>query len=413
MHEPPELYYEPREWSHCNVLLVAHATDNNSKENHQSWRLPGGIVWQKERCQDCAIRHLMEDHGISVMSPENCLHHLFTFPFANESVIGHNRERSAGVWGDFYECIFRGELSSLKTSKHAKLKSFSLAELKELIVANNDSTTTFHTDAAHALKLYFQRQADLRAKRRLLKAYSTADLEHYGLRNSGSGSFLSITSRSNNSQGDLKQSNIQEQTSKEQSTTAVSKKIVVLLDENDSQRQAAVDFTLKTDDGMSPKLLPQADLVLLGVSRAGKTPLSLYIAQMSGLKVANIPLVQELPPPAILVKTHHDDTTTDDDVEPPPVDPKKVFCLTMDAKQLQALRMTRFRREMKQHLKEHSRRPCLYASADYVERDLENARTLARTHGFTELNVTNRAMEETASLIVSKLKERFPDLHII
>ena len=52
---------------------------------------------------------------------------------------------------------------------------------------------------------------------------------------------------------------------------------------------------------------------------------------------------------------------------------------------------------------------CSYADSSYVQRDLDNARSLARTHGYTEIDVTGRAMEETSQLILSKLKERFPE----
>ena len=54
-----------------------------------------------------------------------------------------------------------------------------------------------------------------------------------------------------------------------------------------------------------------------------------------------------------------------------------------------------------------------YSDATYVKQDLEHARALARSKGYTEIDVTGRAMEETASLIASKLQERFPELHII
>ena len=141
----------------------------------------------------------------------------------------------------------------------------------------NDAKDRFSQESLHALKLYFQRQGDLRAKRRLMKGYSSMDLENYGL-------------RSNNSLQKL-----------------------VLMDMEDTQRRQAIDYTMKTDDGMAPNLLYKADIVLIGVSRAGKTPLSIFMAQKLGLKVANISLVLELPPPSALEK----------------INPRKVFCLTI------------------------------------------------------------------------------------
>jgi regulator of PEP synthase PpsR (kinase-PPPase family) len=64
-------------------------------------------------------------------------------------------------------------------------------------------------------------------------------------------------------------------------------------------------------------------------------------------------------------------------------------------------------------MKNHVGQRCTYADLSYVKRDVENARALARSKGYTEIDVTGRAMEETSSLIVSKLQERFPELHII
>mmetsp|Transcript_8966 Transcript_8966/g.24853 ORF Transcript_8966/g.24853 Transcript_8966/m.24853 type:complete len:529 (-) Transcript_8966:40-1626(-) len=452
MHEPPELYYEPRDWAHSTVLLSESKDSSSSSQEPPTtiYSLTGGVVRQGESCRDCAMRHLATSHQIDVAQPENCLHHLFTFPLqysattsSTSQTVAMRKEGSEGLWGDFYECIFRGSIADQTTNN---LQSFSLAELKQLLIDRDHSndnnpditnqqydssssrldSSNFTEETVHALKLYFQRQGDLRAKRRLLKGYSKVDLAHYGLRdistalmNQGSSSFQS-SSGSTSHHGDIlanvMTTNNPPATSStpqpslihsnsNRSTNGQEGKVVVFLDANDSQRQQAVDFTLKTDDGQCPRLWPQADLILLGVSRTGKSPLSLYIAQTSGLQVTNVPLaLQELPPPALLL----------DDAR---INPKRVFCLTMDAPQLQALRLTRFRREMKQQIKAKSRgvggRPCSYASADYVKQDLDKARELAREHGFTELNMTNRAMEETAYLIVSKLKERFSDLHIL
>lgn len=61
-------------------------------------------------------------------------------------------------------------------------------------------------------------------------------------------------------------------------------------------------------------------------------------------------------------------------------------------------------------MKRHVGQRCSYADLEYVNRDVENARSLARSRGYTEIDVTGRAMEETSSLIVSKLQERFPEL---
>jgi regulator of PEP synthase PpsR (kinase-PPPase family) len=105
----------------------------------------------------------------------------------------------------------------------------------------------------------------------------------------------------------------------------------------------------------------------------------------------------------------------------------QVFCLTLQPDYLVDFRRNRFQREMSRNTKRSgygslglglgggssnsigSASSCSYADSSYVQRDLDNARSLARTHGYTEIDVTGRAMEETSSLILSKLQERFPD----
>ncbi len=73
------------------------------------------------------------------------------------------------------------------------------------------------------------------------------------------------------------------------------------LDEDYFQKIKAVEFAIQCDDGRSTESLPEADLVILGVSRTGKTPLSMYIAN-KGFKAANIPLIPEVDPPEIIRK---------------------------------------------------------------------------------------------------------------
>ena len=141
-----------------------------------------------------------------------------------------------------------------------------------------------------------------------------------------------------------------------------------------------------------------------------QTPLSILIAQTMGLKVANVPLVYELDPPRQLTQDGR-------------IDPRRVFCLTVDSKLLQRIRATRLQRSVFASRRQKQRPGPVsiagppgqrnkYASTAYVQQDLAKARRLCSTHGYTEVDVTGRAAEETASLIVSKLKERFPDLHI-
>ena len=67
------------------------------------------------------------------------------------------------------------------------------------------------------------------------------------------------------------------------------------------RRMEAIEFTVKNDDGRDPANLPKADLILVGISRTSKTPLSTFIAQ-KGFKVANVPLVLDIPPPLELLQ---------------------------------------------------------------------------------------------------------------
>jgi regulator of PEP synthase PpsR (kinase-PPPase family) len=160
------------------------------------------------------------------------------------------------------------------------------------------------------------------------------------------------------------------------------------------RRIEAVEYTLKCDDGMSPKNWKEADVVLLGVSRTGKTPLSVILAQTMGLKVANIPLVVDLAPNKQLFE--------------PEMDPRRIFCLTLNQDDLQRIRKNRLSRELKRAGRRQAA-SSTYADRDYLYRDLENARAIAVKHGYTIIDVTGRAVEETASLISSVLNERFPD----
>jgi regulator of PEP synthase PpsR (kinase-PPPase family) len=116
----------------------------------------------------------------------------------------------------------------------------------------------------------------------------------------------------------------------------------------------------------------------------GKTPLSVYLAQTMGLRVSNVPLVVDLDPPKQLAT----------------VNPKRVFCLLLDAADLHKIRKARLQGELEGRAKND------YADKQYLRRDLKHARDLAIQYGFTEIDVSNRAVEETASLIRSLLKER-------
>lgn len=117
------------------------------------------------------------------------------------------------------------------------------------------------------------------------------------------------------------------------------------------RRIEAIEFTIKQDDGALPQNLSKADIVLAGVSRTGKTPLSIYLAQ-KGYKVANVPIVMGVELPKTLFQ----------------IDPEKVFGLTINPVVLQTIRRARakslgFSREVRSN----------YSEMDYVRGELEFA----------------------------------------
>lgn len=164
------------------------------------------------------------------------------------------------------------------------------------------------------------------------------------------------------------------------------------------QRIDAVEFCLKADDGQAPWLLPEADIVLVGVSRSGKTPLSVVLSQTMSLKVANIPLVMEVPPPVQLLEQ---------------VDPKRIFCLTISPSELRKIRTNRLEkrgvRELEARLADKNVNipKSNYADRNYILKDLSSVRSLCQKHNWTEIDVTGRAVEETATSIVEIFNQRF------
>lgn len=145
----------------------------------------------------------------------------------------------------------------------------------------------------------------------------------------------------------------------------------------------SIEYTLSHDDGMSPERLLQAEIILTGVSRAGKTPLSVYLA-MFGWKVANVPLVPGIPPPDELFE----------------VDPLRVFGLHIGVTQLIAHRQKRLR-SWNNHQNES------YIDEQKVREEIRNAMFIFDKGGFTVLNVNNKPIESTANEILSMMSERF------
>src|SRR5690606_20998356 len=154
------------------------------------------------------------------------------------------------------------------------------------------------------------------------------------------------------------------------------------LSEEYFRRVEAIEFAVKSDDGKEPRNLRRADLVLTGVSRTSKTPLSTYLAGR-GLRVANVPLVLGVEPPKELYE----------------VAGHKVIALTIDVDLLMRIRQQRL---------EQLGMPAdaNYGIRDHVRTELEFAHAIFREHPeWHVLDVTNRAIEETATIILEYFKE--------
>lgn len=151
------------------------------------------------------------------------------------------------------------------------------------------------------------------------------------------------------------------------------------------RRIEAIEFTIKQDDGASPQNLAKADIVLTGVSRTGKTPLSIYLAQ-KGYKVANVPIVMGVEMPRTLFQ----------------VDPKKVFGLTINHGVLQDIRKTRAKT-----LGFSSESRTNYSEMDYIREELEFAgRLFAQNPVWPVIDVTAKAIEETAAVVLRLFHDR-------
>ena len=145
-----------------------------------------------------------------------------------------------------------------------------------------------------------------------------------------------------------------------------------------NDRIDAINFTLEHDDGQSGRNLETSDVVLVGVSRSGKTPTSLYLAMQHGIKAANVPLIPEdfergfLP---TMLKAHK----------------KKCFGLTIDPVRLSQIR--------------NERRPgSKYASLENCRHEVNQAEAMMRREGIAWLSSTHKSIEEIATTILRDLR---------
>ncbi len=142
-------------------------------------------------------------------------------------------------------------------------------------------------------------------------------------------------------------------------------------------RIAAIDYTLAHDDGISLRNLDQAQVILLGVSRCGKTPTSLYLAMQFGIRAANYPFIAD----------DMDNLRLPDALKP---FQHKLFGLTIDAERLAAIR-------------EERRGNSRYASLRQCRMELSEVEALFRKHQIKYLNTTNYSVEEISAKIIDIL----------
>ncbi len=143
-------------------------------------------------------------------------------------------------------------------------------------------------------------------------------------------------------------------------------------------RIEAINFSLAHDDGQSNRDLEGAEVILVGVSRSGKTPTSLYLAMQYGMKAANYPLIpedfdrQQLPPALVPYR-------------------KKIFGLTIQPERLSEIR--------------NERRPgSRYASLENCRMEVSEAEAMMRRAGIRWLSTTTKSIEEISTTILQEIK---------
>lgn len=147
------------------------------------------------------------------------------------------------------------------------------------------------------------------------------------------------------------------------------------LAEGETREIAAVEFAFRHDDGRKPEDLPSAEIVLIGISRSMKTPITLYLS-FHGWFTANVPLILEVDPPTELFS----------------VPREKVFCLTMAESRLLELRQAR---AWAINLPQGS-----YLSMEYIRREIMYSQKLCRDHGWQLIDTTGKSVEEAAREIL-------------
>jgi regulator of PEP synthase PpsR (kinase-PPPase family) len=159
--------------------------------------------------------------------------------------------------------------------------------------------------------------------------------------------------------------------------------ILRAVDEKYFKRIDAIEFTVKHDDGKELRDLENAEIILVGISRTSKTPLSIFLSH-KGWKVANVPLVVNVPPPKEIFEA----------------DQRKIIALTIDPDKLSLIRANRLSKLGDENSD--------YASLKHVLDEIQFADELYKKNKkWPVFDVTSRALEETATEIIKIISKRF------
>lgn len=147
-------------------------------------------------------------------------------------------------------------------------------------------------------------------------------------------------------------------------------------DESYFRRVDAIDYTVQHDDGQGVLDLPRADIVLVGISRTSKTPVSILLAYR-GFRVANVPIVLDMPLPSTI-----DEVT-----------PGRIVALVIDPQRLLAIRHNR--------LRQYPGLTFTYADMDHIRQELRYSRQIFTERGWPAIDVSGKAVEETAREVLN------------
>ncbi|WP_162523542.1 pyruvate, water dikinase regulatory protein [Calorimonas adulescens] len=147
-----------------------------------------------------------------------------------------------------------------------------------------------------------------------------------------------------------------------------------------SRKISAMEYVFLHDDGLKTEELLKADVIIIGVSRTSKTPLCMYLAN-KGIRAANIPIIPEVKPPEELLM----------------VPPERVIGLTISPDKLFNIRSERIRT---MGLESNAS----YATMERIKKEIQYAESIMDSLGCLKIDVTDRAVEETAQIILDHLK---------